>query len=195
MPPSIKLQIGRAQLATAMDLFLHDKDPISVQCLACGGGEVVEGLARLKGAAPFSAQILEERPDLDERQLRGIRNQYWNAFKHLTTRDGMMRDDAALLHNFNDTMNDTALFVGWRDYSTITGTLPVAVQVFQVWWYAQNEDKLAIGTDLEEIREIFPRLTELDRVEQKRALRNSIKKWRYDNALLSDPATEPELCA
>ena len=32
-------------MVTALDLFLRDKDPISVQCLACGGGEVVEGLA------------------------------------------------------------------------------------------------------------------------------------------------------
>jgi hypothetical protein len=33
----LKCRIARSQLATALDLFLRDKDPVSVQCLACGG--------------------------------------------------------------------------------------------------------------------------------------------------------------
>ena len=50
----LKLKVARAQLATALDLFIRDKDPYSVQCLACGGGEVLDELAALKGAVPLS---------------------------------------------------------------------------------------------------------------------------------------------
>ena len=34
-----KIDVARAQLLTALDMLVSDKDPISIQCLACGGGE------------------------------------------------------------------------------------------------------------------------------------------------------------
>ena len=41
----IKLEIVRAQLGTALHLFILDSDPYSVHALACAASEVVEGLA------------------------------------------------------------------------------------------------------------------------------------------------------
>src|SRR5271168_58161 len=101
----VKLRVARAQLATALDLFIRDRDPVPVQCLACGGGDVVEALANLSGIAPFSSIVFEENPDLDVPKWRGIRNQYWNAFKHLRDRKGFLREDEELLKNFDDTHN------------------------------------------------------------------------------------------
>ena len=98
----LKLKVARAQLATALDLFIRDKDPYSVQCLACGGGEVLDELAALKGAVPLSKLMLQTYPDYNEAKLRGVRNLYWNAFKHLMNRDGVLRDDEKLLARFDD---------------------------------------------------------------------------------------------
>jgi hypothetical protein len=193
MLAEMKLRIARSQLATALDLFVRNKDPISVQCLACGGGEVVEGIANLKGIEPFSTQALQEHPHFDIGKLRGIRNQYWNAFKHLTARDGALRDDEALLKDFNDTKNDAALFVGWRDYHLVSGALPVDVQVFQIWWYALNEPKLGAHANLEAIRSVFPNILADERTEQKRRLRRAVEKWRNEKLLMDDPRTEPRL--
>lgn len=36
--PDLKAAVARRQLGTALALFLDDSDPISVHCLACGGG-------------------------------------------------------------------------------------------------------------------------------------------------------------
>lgn len=191
----LKLKVGRAQLATALDLFVRDKDPISVQCLACGGGEVIEGIAHLKGIEPFSTHMLEEHPHLNFARLKGIRNQYWNAFKHLIDLKGVVRDDEALLSSFDDTKNDAALFVGWRDYHAVAGAIPIEVQVFQVWWYALYEKKLSPGTDFEQIRAVFPGIGSDERSEQKRRLRRAVEKWRRDSKLLADPRTEPRLLA
>jgi hypothetical protein len=52
--PLTKIQVARSQLVTALDLFTRDKDPISVHCLACGGGEVIEGLAEAKAEKVFA---------------------------------------------------------------------------------------------------------------------------------------------
>lgn len=53
MNPLTKLSVAKGQLVTALDLFMRDKDPISVHCLACGGGEVIEGLAETQGERPL----------------------------------------------------------------------------------------------------------------------------------------------
>jgi hypothetical protein len=193
MLEEMKLQVARAQLATALDLFIRDKDPISVQCLACGGGEVVEALAQLKGIDPFSTHALQEHPHLDVAKLRAIRNQYWNSFKHLADRKGLLRDDEELLASFDDTKNDAALLVGWRDYVALQGKLPIAAQVFELWWFALNEDKLRSHSNLQTIRDAFPDIASVGRTEQKRRLRQTVEEWCKDAELVLDPRTEASL--
>ncbi|WOH48261.1 hypothetical protein [Bradyrhizobium sp. sBnM-33] len=175
---------------TALDLFIRDKDPISVQCLACGGGELVEGLSAAHGEEPFAMHILKTQPDMDRKAIRRLRNQCWNAFKHFSDRQELARDDDELLRRFNDTKNDVALFVGWWDYMTIQKKLPINVQVYQVWWYALNEEKLSPDADFHVFRTAFPDIRHQDRAEQKRRLRRSVEKYRNNRELLADPATE-----
>ncbi len=89
----------------------------------------------------LSSHILETFPDVDMRKVRALRNQYWNAIKHYYQRDNKTaRDDEALLADFSDRANDAPLFMGWLDYMQLTQRLPVEAQVFQVWWYATNEE-------------------------------------------------------
>src|SRR5262245_5016313 len=154
--PWTKIMVARAQLVTALDLFVRDKDPISIQCLACGGGEVVEGLAEAQGEAPFAMHILKTQTDMDRKAVRWRRNQYWNELKHFFDTKGIEREDEELLARFSDINNDVALFVGWWDYMTVQKRLPVAGQVFQVWWYALNEEKLSPDADLGVVRTAFP---------------------------------------
>jgi hypothetical protein len=189
--PLTKILVARAQLVTALDLFVRDKDPISIQCLACGGGEVMQGLAEAHGEEPLALHILKTQPRLDRWAVRRIRNQYWNAFKHVSDRDGLAREDEELLERFDDTNNDAALFVGWWDYMTLVKRLPIAAQVFQIWWYALYEEKLSPDEDLHAIRSAFPDIIQQPRAEQKRRLRRSVEKYRNNRELLADPATEP----
>jgi hypothetical protein len=188
--PLTKIAVAKAQLLTALDLFVRDKDPISIQCLACGGGEVVEGLAETHGEEPFAMHILTIQPDMDRKAIRRKRNQYWNAFKHFFDLKGLPREDEEMLAQFSDINNDVALFVGWWDYMTVQKRLPVAAQVFQVWWYALNEEKLAPDADLDVMRTAFPDIRQQPRAEQKRRLRRVIEKYRNSRDLLVDPATE-----
>ena len=122
--------------------------------------------------------------------MRRLRNVYWNAFKHFANREGLPREDEELLKDINDTKNDVALFIGWYDYALLQKRLPVAAQVFQVWWYALNEDKVSEDADFRVFRTAFPDIVSHDRAEQKRRLRRKIEKYRDDKKLLADPATE-----
>jgi hypothetical protein len=185
-----KLNVARHQLGTALDLFIRDQDPIAVQCLACGGGELIEAIAAANDLRPFSTHMLESIPNLDIKKIRKLQRQYWNAFKHMSDKEGQPRDDTDMLGAFSDSANDAALFVGWHDYFTVTGKLPIAVQVFQLWWFALNEEKLAPGTDLDTIRELFPDLKAAPRAKQKSELRRLVEEHEGDLDVLADPRTE-----
>lgn len=140
---TIKLTIARAQLGTALSLFIRDKDPLSVQALACGGAEIMEGLTEQAELPTLSTHILSTMPDLDRCKLVRLRNQYWNALKHFYAHDKKtVRDDEALMADFTDAANDAVLFDGWLNYLMLTKRLPVEAQVFQVWWFATNEEKM-----------------------------------------------------
>ncbi len=83
-----------------------------------------------------------------------------------------------MLAQFSDINNDVALFVGWWDYMTLQKRLPVAAQVFQVCWYALNEEKLSPDADLGVVRTVCPDVRQQPRVEQKRRPRRVIEKYR-----------------
>ncbi|MBY5890380.1 hypothetical protein HFN49_29815 [Rhizobium leguminosarum] len=126
---SIKIQIARAQLGTALDLFIRDRDPYSVHSLACGGSEIVEGLAKEADLPSISTHILQTIPDIDQRKLKRLRNQHWNAFKHFYEQDGKtVRDDEALMADFADEANDAVLFGGWLDYLLVMTLPPSSIQ-------------------------------------------------------------------
>jgi hypothetical protein len=139
-----------------LDLFLRDKDPISIQCLACGGGEVVEAVAEAQGNKVFATHILSTQPEMDRKEIRRLRNQYWNAFKHYSDREDIRRDDEALLANFDDTVNDVSLYLGWWDYQVCCREAAGRRSSVSGLVQAVYEEKLAPDADLARIRRAFP---------------------------------------
>jgi hypothetical protein len=185
-----KIAVARGQLGTALSLFLDDKDPVSVHSLAAGAAELLYGIGKHTNAATISSHLLKVNPDLKESELTRLRSKHWNAFKHLYELDKKtLRDDEATIAEFSDIHNDALFFTAWGDYGAITNGLPIAAQVFQVWWYATNEESLAPGSDLS-FRTIFPDLMLDDRREKKRRLRRAIEKYRHNAKIISDPRTQ-----
>jgi hypothetical protein len=185
-----KANVARRQLGTALALFLDDFDPVSVHTLACAGGELSDHLAGAKGAVPFSAHALAVVPNLDDKRLKRVRNQFWNAFKHATTHKGVPRDDRGLFKSFNDLQNDHMLFIGWYDYAFAAKALPVEAQVFQIWYFALYPEKLDPKFDRTPYRSTFPGLKRLSRQKQKQALRDVIDATRKDLGIMRHRLTE-----
>jgi hypothetical protein len=186
-----KIQVARRQLGTALALFLDDVDPVSVHTLACAGGEVAEHLTRKAGFQPFSSHALATFPGLEIRKLRRLQNQYWNAFKHATTRNGEERADHELLKRFSDNKNDHALLIGWYDYHLAVGAIPIEAQAFQVWYFVLYPQALNPEIDRSQYESHFPTLRNHSRTEQKKGLRVAIEAARKDAAIMSDAKTDP----
>src|SRR5471032_490296 len=181
-----KIEVVRRQLGTALHLFIHDADPVSVHTLASAACEIAEHLPVKSGRAPFANHALATFPDLNIAKLHSIQRRHFNAFKHMTTRQGDERDDGALLDSFTDAHNDAALFIGWYDYLEACGNEPIAAQVFQAWFFALHPDKLAENLDPSAYTELFPVLAECSRPEQKRRLREAVVLHERDEELLRD---------
>ena len=88
-------------------------------------------------------------------------------------------------------MNDHTFFVGWYDYVLAVGALPIEAQVFQAWYFALYPEKLSPEVDRTQFKRIFPKLEEESRADQKKALRAVIAKYRLDDELMSNLATDP----
>jgi hypothetical protein len=152
--------------------------------------EPADHLAHAKGAIPFSDHALAVVPNLDAARLKGVRNQFWNAFKHATTHKGVARDDTSLFKGFNDLQNDHMLFVGWYDYAMAAKALPMEAQVFQIWYFALYPEKLDPKHDWTPYTKTFPRLKRLSRLRQKQALRDVIARTRHNRGVMRDHRTE-----
>jgi hypothetical protein len=191
----MKLILARRQLGMALHLFMQDYDPVSVHCLACAAGELLDKLAKHRGARRFANQILENHPSIQEKELLALRNKYWNAFKHFDDRNGKPRNDVDLWQEFSDENNDHTLIIATIDYFHIANKSPIAFQVFEVWYYALYSEKVVPDTDLAHIEETFPSLSTADRFEQKRRLRRVYEKWEMDRKSRSHPQVDTDALA
>jgi hypothetical protein len=123
-------------------------------------------------------------------ELKRLQRQYYNAFKHATTRDGEDRDDQELLNRFDDEKNNHILFVGWYDYANAIRKLPIEAQVFQIWYPALYLDKLNRDVDPRPFMETFPELKTQSPSMRKEVLRRKIASSLTDLNLRSDPLTD-----
>lgn len=186
-----KVESARRQLGTALHLFLEDQDPVSVHALAGGGCEVIEHFAAKAGAPTVISYVHGPLPPEQMTALRRAQRQFWSAFKHaLSTDRKTERDDEALLEKFDDAENDIHLFVGWTDYGSAAGKLPIEAQVFQIWFMAGwregiRVDELDVACDY-----FFPNLNRLSRPEKKKRLRAVIESQRNDPKIMGDPKTD-----
>ena len=94
------------------------------------------------------------------------------------------------MSGFSDLQNDHALPVGWYDLMLAVKKVPIEAQLFQSWYFALYPDTLGSEADVSRYETLFPRLHDLPRSDQKKALRDAIELARQDPAIMNDPATE-----
>lgn len=185
-----KLDVARRQLGTALRLFLEDLDPVSVHTLTGAGAELAEHLVRDVGGSPFLDHVLKTNPSMTRQSYYALARQHYNAFKHLTQKDGTNRSDDDLLATFDDVQNDALLYVAWTDLTAASTATPIEAQVFSVWFYALHPQKMARRSDGNRFLSVFPRLNDLSRQAQKTALKEQIELARQSPDVMGDPRTE-----
>ena len=174
-----KLLVARAQLGAATQLFLQDMDPASVHVLACGAGEVLEGLAGSNGHVTVASVILSSRAYLTPAKLIQLRNEKWNAMKHFSTRAGAPRADEPLLSSFSDKDNDSRLFEAWFHYGQLRGSQPLDAHLLEMW--VLHSSGLLEGEDQEICGRLFPDQSNPSRSARKDQLRKCIARMKQED--------------
>jgi hypothetical protein len=185
-----KREIARRQLGAALDMFLRGQDPVSIHTLAMAGGEIAERLAKTAGVEPFINHVLDTFPDISMQDARNIQRKYSNAFKHATDKNGLDREDEAILQSFGADVNDHVLFIGWYDFGRSGSPRPIEAQVFEAWYLAKYPEKIN-PTESARITKIFPNLPTTSPQRQHQILLKTIRKARKNGFVMKDPGTEP----
>jgi hypothetical protein len=184
------LEVARSQLLTAIDLFFHDRDPVSVHTLAGAAQEILEGLCREQGIDPMHEDVRASHPGKSPRELRAAFNLYRNAFKHVGRDEVEQRGHLGALGQFTDEANDFLLYVCVEDYLRLNRRSPIPMQVLQVWFCAVHSDRLVPDWEPSQFIERFPGMLSCDRAAQKRLGKLAVRQFLHDPDLLSDPRTE-----
>ena len=185
-------EIVRRLLGVATQLFIEDKDPISVRCLASSASEHAAFLAKQNEANSFNDHVLEVFSEISQKQLQKLKNQHWNSIKHSKDVKGLARNPIEELSNFSDETNDHTLFVVWYDYGEAGLPLPIAAQVFQIWYFEMYPEK--IDPDHAEkhgITCLFENILNKSRAEQKAYLKSQCLEHLKDSELVSHKKTDP----
>jgi len=184
---------ARSQVLTAIELFVADKDPVSVQSLAGNARELLEDLCRQAGIEPMTELLLRDHPNKPKKDIYKALNLYRNCFKHLGETAKERQEDQETLDQFDDTKNEYLLYVCAEDYVRLRGAMPIPMQIFQAWFCACHVDLLAFQASAERYLNLFPGIQAMTRAQQKRGVAACIERFSDDPGLLAHPDTEPLL--
>lgn len=143
-----KIDAARSQLATAINLFFDDVDPISVHSLACASAEILETMCRNNGKQTFFTHTRESNPKFTSKEIRETLNKCKNWFKHAD------KDHGDVLTDFSDVLNDYAIFMASHDYDSIENWKPIEIQVFQLWFSAVYKKHMDPRPEI--VQQLFP---------------------------------------
>lgn len=130
-----KLACARRQLQTAVNLFFHDGDAVSIHTLTCAAYNVIRDVNDSRNGRPMHAKQIyvqmSGRPSVSEL------NQPENFFKHAD------RDSNAEL-TFYPKFTECLLVDACEKYRDITGDHVLSFIAFTLWFMCQSPEKFDI---------------------------------------------------
>ena len=171
------LVVARSQLLTAIDIFFNDRDPVSVHVLASNAREMLESLCRLAAGEPIAELFLRDHPNKPKKDVYATLNLYRNCFNRVGKTWEERKSEQAILNQFDDGKNEYLLYVCVENYVRLRGSSPFPMQVFHAWFYALHLDLLGPVYPRQKFRDLFPKISQMDRYQQKRAALGVIKQF------------------
>jgi hypothetical protein len=182
-----KLDVARRQLVTAIRLFLHLGDPVSIYTLAANAWEIVDALCCLRDVESLSQEARENIESSKNLKRDFVNTPFRNFFKHAD------HDPEEMIEGFSAERCDSVIYLAVEDYIRLEQKSPIEFQVFQLWYLSVHIDKVApddAASYLEASERIFPGIRELPREQRVSMGAKVLEDARKNNAVMSDPRTE-----
>jgi hypothetical protein len=124
-----KLDAAKRQLDTALRLYFHDDDPVSIHTLASASFNLLSDIAKGSSieAPNFRQQVIDSVPDDLKKIYNFHSRKHQNVFKHAN------RDHEANI-SFNPEASDWIFIDAIQIYRKITTENPPLYQLFDVWF-------------------------------------------------------------
>jgi len=138
-----KLDAAKRQLETAIILYFHEADPVSIHALASAGYDVLNDLNRRTGGTPMMIKdrfINEIKPEHRKMLLAKI-NKARNFFKHAS------RDSDTSL-DFSPGQSELLLLDACDKYRQISNEFPPLFKLFRSWYMLKHPDLCPVSGEL-----------------------------------------------
>ena len=130
-----KLECARRQLETAINLFFHHGDPVSVHTLTCAGYNIVRDVNNSRDGEPMLAK--QRYVEMDGKPALSDINEPENFFKH-----GDRDSDGEL--TFDPRFTECLLVDACEKYSELTAERVGEFMVFTLWFVCQSPEVFKI---------------------------------------------------
>ncbi len=173
-----KLDAAIRQLMTALELFIEDKDPVSINTLVNNAWEIVETLCKKNDKSIYWKHIQKNFPKMSYKDFRESVHKPRNYAKHANKTDDPESEE------YSNADNASLIFAASYDLGRLANSLPIELQVFQIWCLAIYDEPLS------ETKIVFPsNLKELSEPKQRELLKNTIYAMKQDAKLMADEKT------
>lgn len=149
-----KLDVAKRQLETALRLFFHSGDPVSIHTLANASYEILTQLCSAQGVKGILEEGIEKF--IREEKRKEVRDKMYEAknfFKH-------SRKDPHTNIEFNPELSSFFLWDACRLYRILTSEFTPTMLVFHAWFCLKNKEIILI----EETRKIIGRLSYINQI-------------------------------
>jgi hypothetical protein len=140
-----KLDAARRQLETAIHLFFHSSDPVSIHTLTAAAYNILRDICKKRGY-PYvlikGSSLNYVIPGKEKKYLNAI-NQAENFFKHAD-------NDPDKVLNFKPTQTDILIYDACKIYHEITKKINPLCHLFQVWFMAENPDLFILPENMQD---------------------------------------------
>jgi hypothetical protein len=139
-----KLDAAKRQLETAIVLYFHEADPVSIHALASAGYDVLNDLNRRTGGTPMMIKdrfINQIKPEHRKMLLDKI-NKARNFFKHAD------KDSDATL-DFSPGQSELLLLDACDKYRQLSNEFPPLFKLFQSWYMLKHPDIFTLPKEFE----------------------------------------------
>ena len=122
----------RAEVDTAIELFLSHRDHVSAHVLAWAATEILRGIAKAKNQETFQQSLETSIKSDGVKEWRNWIKKSYNFAKHAD------RDPIEVIEAFRPESTSFALFGACCDYHMIFGQRTWPMVVFQAWFHSRN---------------------------------------------------------
>ncbi len=127
-----KLDAAKRQLETAITLYFHNADPVSIHTLTGAAYDVLHDLCKVRNIKPFVKNTDMIREEKKKEYIDTI-NAAQNFFKHADK-------DPDKLYEFRLLPTDFLIWDACQMYQRITMEIPKLLFIFNIWFYLHHTD-------------------------------------------------------